>query len=265
MANWPIVRQGPGSKAGWQRESCKYGTVVAQRRHRLARHARRMGHSVMSTTNDTSSRGACAICGRLSSCRVFFMTHGVRVSLCIVHRHGNYLRRDGGRRFVNDLRVHWRQIHGTIRPWCELAAKAHLLRVTGRASTDGPGSYSWDGLRFEAEARFAAGDDPKRVIAGLRASNAGGPARVPSARTMRRWFFEGRWLVDPRRQARRMSRGRTPRFRNREVDVETSDLGMCIFRPTLAWALGINLGDAVRDATAKGKARLAHVLAQQRC
>lgn len=194
-------------------------------------------------------RDTCVICGTSGSCCTFFMTHGVSVSLCIVHRHGNYLRRDGGRRFVADLRGQWRQAHGVIRPWCEAALRTHVLRVTGRASNAGPGSYSWDGLRFHAEARFAACEDPKRVIKELRLTNGGGPARVPSVRTMRRWFFEGRWLIDPIKQARRLRRGRTPRLQSRQVAVEISDLGMCIFHPTLAWARGIHLADAVSEAT----------------
>lgn len=224
-----------------------------------------MGRPVHRPTREQSgAHDSCVVCGTVGACRAFFMTHGVQVALCIVHRHGNYLRRDGGRCFANALRSHWRRIDGTIRPWCEAAATTHTLRVTGRTSTDGPGSYSWDGLRYEAELRFAECEDPRLVIGDLRASHAGGPARAPSTRTMRRWFFEGRWLLDPVKQARRMHQRSARRTGARHVNVESSALGMCIFRPTLAWALGIRLGDAVRDATDNAKARIDQVVRQRR-
>jgi hypothetical protein len=235
------------------------------RRHTFARHARSMGRPVQRrTSGQPGAHGTCVICGTSCGCRPFFLTHGVQVPLCIVHRHGNYLRRDGGRSFANALRSYWRRNHGTVRPWCEAAAATHTLRVTGRTSTDGPGSYSWDGLRYQAEMRFADCEDPRLVIDDLRASHAGGPARAPSRRTMRRWFFEGRWLLDPLTQARRRDRRSARWIGTRHVSIESSALGMCIFRPTLAWALGIRLGDAVRDATDTAKARIDQVVRQRR-
>lgn len=74
---------------------------------------------------------------------------------------------------------------------------------------DQPGSYSWPKLRNEAERRFAAGEDPRVVIADLRENNADGPALAPSVRTMRRWFTQRRWLDTPPPPRRTRSAPRT--------------------------------------------------------
>jgi hypothetical protein len=75
------------------------------------------------------------------------------------------------------------------------ALLAHLARVRNPEPVEGrPGSYSWPALRREAETRFRAGEPPGRVITELRTREARGSAVAPSARTMRRWFTEGRWL-----------------------------------------------------------------------
>lgn len=137
-----------------------------------------------------------------------------------------------------------------------MAARTHRLRVRGKLASDGPGSYSWSRTRYQAEARFAAGENPTDVIAQLRADNIGGIADVPSVRTMRRWFFEGRWLVDPRVWLQRLSTRAKRWDRDRPVRVSASALGMCIFQPGLAVAKGIELSVAVKDAVESSRHHL---------
>jgi hypothetical protein len=60
-----------------------------------------------------------------------------------------------------------------------------------------PGSYAWPKLRREAEERFARGDGVIATILRLRERHAQDHATVPSIRTMRRWFSQGRWLPLP--------------------------------------------------------------------
>ena len=78
------------------------------------------------------------------------------------------------------------------------AVSAHLRRVAqARRRPPRPGSYAWPTLREEAERRFAAGESPRDVIPELRRQLEGERARIPSLRTMQRWFAEGRWLRRP--------------------------------------------------------------------
>ena len=239
------------------------GTPATQRRHTFLRHDQNMDGLAQTENSDrarhagTSAR--CAVCSSGSGVRPFFLTHGVRIDLCRVHRDGEFLRRRGGHALTVKLEAFWRRRHGTVSARQALAARTHRLRVRGKLASDGPGSYSWSRIRFAAEARFADGEDPTRVIAELRDDNLGGNADVPSERTMRRWFFEGRWLVDPRVWIQRMSR-RVKRWdRDRPVQVTASALGMCIFQPGLALAKDIALSDAVRDAVTSSRQHMARV------
>jgi hypothetical protein len=91
------------------------------------------------------------------------------------------------------------------------AALLTHIRQTRSADADPqlPGSYSWPRLRAEAERRFAAGEDPRRVIEELRRRHRRGTARAPSVRTMRRWYTQARWLPPSRRaHARPAARNR---------------------------------------------------------
>ncbi len=122
------------------------------------------------------------------------MTHGVVVWLCPVHGAPEFLRRRKGRTFVERLTAIWKAA-GSFTQRRAAALDGHRARMIGPPSADPPGSYSWPDLRLEAEARFAAGEDPADVIRDLRERFAAWPARVPSVRTMRRWHAEGRWFT----------------------------------------------------------------------
>jgi len=77
------------------------------------------------------------------------------------------------------------------------ALDLHRVRLLGReGSRPLPGSYSWPALRARAEAAFAAGERPGAVIARILERARCGDGVLPSVRTMRRWFREGRWLDD---------------------------------------------------------------------
>lgn len=121
------------------------------------------------------------------------LTHGVTVWLCATHGAEAFLRRRGGTEFAQRLLGVWATA-GTATARRIAALKAHVQQISN-ATRDRklPGSYSWPKLRKEAERRFAAGEDPTLVIDELRADYADGPAMVPSIRTMRRWFTDGRW------------------------------------------------------------------------
>lgn len=143
---------------------------------------------------DTATAGLCAICVRSRPTTTLHLTHGVAVELCAAHADDQYVRRRGGAVLAERLRRIW-SAHRILTRRRDAALRAHCRRVRlGPQRRDRPGSYSWPELRREAEARFAAGDDPVGVIAELRARHARGAAVAPTVRTMRRWFADGRWL-----------------------------------------------------------------------
>ncbi len=162
---------------------------------------------------------ACVICGDRNRVRAFHMTHGVVVVLCDTHRADRYLRRGGGRAFTDRLERIWRA-HGMATAARLGALRTHRRRCTPPDRSRCPGSYSWPGLRAEAEGRFARGDDPDAVIGELRVRHADDHATAPSVQTMRRWFREARWLDDDARRpgsrvaGRRRGRRRTAMVRS---------------------------------------------------
>ncbi len=124
------------------------------------------------------------------------LTHGVRIWLCERHHSVEFLRRNAGRDFVVTLQRSWRS-HGCLTRARNRALDAHLhaVRTTGIAITrPRPGSYAWPRLRREAEAAFARGERVLATIGRLRERHEHDHATVPSIRTMRRWFSQGRWL-----------------------------------------------------------------------
>jgi hypothetical protein len=124
---------------------------------------------------------------------ILYLTRGVMVWLCAAHRAPAFLTRRAGRDLVASLGALW-SAAGCFGARRRRALEDHLRRVRQPPAAPRPGSYSWPELRREAERRFGAGEPPGRVIGELRARHAGLPARVPSLRTMRRWFSDGRWL-----------------------------------------------------------------------
>jgi hypothetical protein len=76
------------------------------------------------------------------------------------------------------------------------ALSAHLAKCNSPAQGSLPGSYSWPDLRADAERWFAAGASPSAVMRRLRLGR-GCPGRLPSARTVRRWHAQRRWLALP--------------------------------------------------------------------
>ena len=131
------------------------------------------------------------------------LSHGVAVWLCPTHSGEAFLRRRGGTEFAQRLLAAWAAA-GAATARRVAALKTHVQQIAdGAVGGKLPGSYSWPKLREEAERRFAADEDPATVIAELRGAFGGGPAVVPSVRTMRRWFTDGRWRsARPRRPAR---------------------------------------------------------------
>ena len=142
------------------------------------------------------SRPPCLLCmGRGEGERAeLHLPYGVTVWLCAAHRSVEFQVRRAGRDFVASLSRAWAGA-GCLTRARERALDAHRARVLpARPARERPGSYSWPALRGEAERRFAAGEAPARVIRELRERERAGRALPPSARTMRRWFGEGRWL-----------------------------------------------------------------------
>src|SRR5262245_20514967 len=125
------------------------------------------------------------------------LPYGVSVWLCGAHRSAEFQARRAGRDFVASLWRAW-EAAGCLTKARSRALEAHRARVLGQGGPRSrPGSYSWPALRREAEARFAAGEAPGRVMRELRERALGGAAVPPSRRTLRRWFQEGRWLGGP--------------------------------------------------------------------
>jgi hypothetical protein len=124
------------------------------------------------------------------------LTHGVRIWLCEGHHSVAFMRRNAGRDFVVTLTRIW-GANGCLTRARNLALDAHLnaIRATGRTLARArPGSYAWPRLRHEAEECFARGDRVLSTITRLRARHSLDHATIPSVRTMRRWFAQGRWL-----------------------------------------------------------------------
>jgi hypothetical protein len=141
----------------------------------------------------------CAICLDRTRGRTLVreLTYGVRLSLCEGHHSVEFMRSNAGRDFAVTLMRTW-TAQGCFTRARSRALEAHVravralgTKVLARAR---PGSYAWPKLREEAEERFARGDGVIATILRLRERHALDHATVPSIRTMRRWFAQGRWL-----------------------------------------------------------------------
>ncbi len=148
-----------------------------------------------------SKSPVCAICLDRTRGKTLerHLTHGVTVWLCAGHHSVEFMRRNAGRDFVVTLHRTWRS-HGCLTRARNRALDAHLaaIRTNGtRQTRPRPGSYAWPKLRQEAEAAFARGAHVLTTITQLRARHAQSDAKVPSIRTLRRWFSQGRWLRLP--------------------------------------------------------------------
>jgi hypothetical protein len=142
-----------------------------------------------------NKQAVCAICvertrGRTSVVRYGY---GVSVWLCAAHASAEFQTRRSGRDLVLTLQRLW-QAHGCLTAARRSALSAHLAACTAVAQRPRPGSYSWPDLRADAERRFAAGTAAHIVTRDLRRQPAGCPGRLPSARTIRRWHSQRRWL-----------------------------------------------------------------------
>ena len=150
----------------------------------------------------------CVLCGHRGRQprSVLYMTHGIAIWLCDLHRSEGFMKRRSGHAFVERLAAVW-AASGVLTIRRQDALQAHLQRIqTAKADREQPGSYSWPLLRREAERRFAAGEPPSQVIPELRQNYCDGPAMVPSIRTMRRWFTQARWLATAPSSRRRQPR-----------------------------------------------------------
>ncbi len=143
----------------------------------------------------------CAICIDRTRGRTLLreLTHGVKIWLCAGHHSTEFMRHNAGRDFVVTLERIWHS-QGCLTRSRSRALTAHLLtlKANRRATTPRrPGSYAWPRLRREAEAAFARGELAFATITRLRERHAHDHATVPSIRTMRRWFTQGRWMRYP--------------------------------------------------------------------
>ena len=124
------------------------------------------------------------------------LPHGVSVWLCAAHGSLEFQRKRSGRDFEVTVGWAWGAA-GCLTVRRRRALAAHRTRLVGAPAERGrPGSYSWPALRREAERRAAGGEAPAAVIRSVRALAGGGAAVPPSARTVRRWIAEGRWLAE---------------------------------------------------------------------
>jgi hypothetical protein len=117
----------------------------------------------------------------------------VKVVLCRAHASPEFQLENSGRDFVLTLQRLW-DAHGCLTQVRSRALNAHLETASAHP-TPTPGSYAWPDTRAWAERQFAAGDTPKAVMARLEARRGSGDPVLPSARTVRRWFTDRRWLI----------------------------------------------------------------------
>ncbi len=131
------------------------------------------------------------------------LTHGVKIWLCEGHHSVEFMRANAGRDLVVTLLRIWRS-HGCLTRSRSKALEAHLNAVSALSRATPrrlAGSYAWPKLRLEAEQAFARGERVLAAIQRLRARHADDHATVPSIRTMRRWFAQGRWMRLPESRA----------------------------------------------------------------
>lgn len=137
----------------------------------------------------------CAICldrTRGRTTKVAF-GYGVVVWLCADHSSVDFLTRRSGRDLVVTLSGLW-QASGGMTASRHRAMMAHLAGLKVRPRKPLPGSYAWPRVRVRAEQLFAAGHPTARVDSSIRRADFG-VAEPPSARTVRRWRAERRWLT----------------------------------------------------------------------
>jgi hypothetical protein len=143
----------------------------------------------------------CAICTHATKGKTIErqLTHGVTIWLCAGHASVAFMRAYAGRHFVVSMARIWTAQGCLTRSRSRaLAAHQDACRRLGRARPGRQvGSYAWPRLRLEAEIAFARGERVLAVIGRLRERHLLDHARVPSVRTMRRWFAQGRWLRFP--------------------------------------------------------------------
>jgi len=140
----------------------------------------------------------CAICLDRARGRTHVreLTHGVKLSLCGGHHSVEFMRRNAGRDFAVTLMRSWRA-QGCFTRARSRALAVHLRAVHALGTVvprARPGSYAWPRLRREAEDCFARGEGTLVTILRLREQHARDHAKVPSIRTMQRWFAQCRWL-----------------------------------------------------------------------
>jgi hypothetical protein len=154
----------------------------------------------------------CAICvdrtrGRTVAVRYGY---GVCVSLCAAHASAEFQTQRGGRDLVLTLQRIW-QAHGCLTAARSRALASHLAACAAHAERPRPGSHSWPDLRAQAERWFAAGVAPSVVRRRIRLGD-GCPGRLPSARTVRRWHSQRRWIAANDRAAPLGARARGAPF-----------------------------------------------------
>jgi hypothetical protein len=138
----------------------------------------------------------CAICaGRtLEATQPLALGYGVTISVCAEHGSPEYQRLHDGRELVRALERIW-AANGCLTSARSKALQAHARALRPSEARSRPGSYTWAGLRHEAERLFAAGEPARPTIDRLRRAVSVEGARPPSVRTMMRWHSDRRWLT----------------------------------------------------------------------
>ena len=138
----------------------------------------------------------CAICADRTQggTRSLYLGYGITIALCAGHASPDFQRRDEGRAFVGALERVW-AANGCLTAARSKALQAHARALRPTEARSRPGSYTWAGLRNEAERLFAAGEPARPTIDLLRRAVSVEGARPPSVRTMMRWHSERRWLA----------------------------------------------------------------------
>ena len=142
----------------------------------------------------------CAICADRTqgATRPLSLGYSVTIALCAAHASLEFQRREEGRAFVRALARVW-AANGCLTAARSKALAAHAGALRPTEARPRPGSYTWAGLRNEAERLFAAGEPARPTIDRLRRAVSVEGARPPSVRTMMRWHSERRWLSRGRR------------------------------------------------------------------
>jgi hypothetical protein len=128
------------------------------------------------------------------------LTLGCSLVLCAEHRDPAFIASDSGRRFLSAVSVLYASL-GLTSARFGAALRAFVERCANprrhAARRHRPGSYAWPERRQDAERVWSRGGSYQQGLAAALARPPDGRGRMPTQRSVRRWWQDRRWLGPP--------------------------------------------------------------------